>query len=246
MGKEYYYQIAAKASEDFSANVGLETLYKLALKAKSILDVGCGEATRLALLKGESLRHGVDVEEYPISLGKKKYPELNLQKYDGTRLPFEDNQFELVYSTYVLEHTQEPLAFLDEMIRVTKPGGLVAVITPNYGAPNRRSPNNPHGKVTKLVRGLVEDFVFGERMEMDKVIPKPSYTQIDDDTTVEPYLRKIVRFFETRGLIKRSVLSMWEIDEGQGVFWVLLKRLGGLGVYPIRYWGPQAFVCYQK
>ncbi|MEI8051566.1 MAG: class I SAM-dependent methyltransferase [Actinomycetes bacterium] len=46
---------------------------------------------------------------------------------DGNRLPFADNTFDLAFSSNVLEHVPDPLSFIEESIRVTKPGGFVYI-----------------------------------------------------------------------------------------------------------------------
>jgi len=52
----------------------------------------------------------------------------------GELLPFPDNTFDIVYSTNVLEHVQDPQKVLSEAVRVCKPGGLIQIIAPNYGS----------------------------------------------------------------------------------------------------------------
>ena len=44
---------------------------------------------------------------------------------DGTRLPFADDSFDITYSSNVAEHIPNPWDMGEEMLRVTKPGGLV-------------------------------------------------------------------------------------------------------------------------
>ena len=44
---------------------------------------------------------------------------------DGTRLPFADGAFDITYSSNVAEHIPNPWDMGEEMLRVTKPGGLV-------------------------------------------------------------------------------------------------------------------------
>jgi len=44
---------------------------------------------------------------------------------DGNRLPFADGALDVTFSSNVLEHVPDPGRFLDEMVRVTAPGGLV-------------------------------------------------------------------------------------------------------------------------
>jgi SAM-dependent methyltransferase len=44
---------------------------------------------------------------------------------DGYHLPFPTGQADLAFSSNVLEHVPEPSGFMDEMVRVTRPGGLI-------------------------------------------------------------------------------------------------------------------------
>lgn len=44
---------------------------------------------------------------------------------DGGRLPFADDSVDLCFSSNVLEHVRDPWRMADEMLRVTRPGGLV-------------------------------------------------------------------------------------------------------------------------
>ena len=44
---------------------------------------------------------------------------------DGMRLPFRDDSFDVCYSSNVLEHVAQPWQMGAEMVRVTKPGGIV-------------------------------------------------------------------------------------------------------------------------
>lgn len=50
----------------------------------------------------------------------------------GEDLPFEDNYFDIVYSSNVLEHTADPAQVLREAVRVVKPGGIIQIVCPNY------------------------------------------------------------------------------------------------------------------
>lgn len=45
----------------------------------------------------------------------------------GLQLPFADDTFDLCYSSNVLEHVRDPWRMADEMVRVTRPGGIVFV-----------------------------------------------------------------------------------------------------------------------
>ena len=49
---------------------------------------------------------------------------------DG-KIPYEDDKFDLVVSSYVMEHIQEPAVVFHEIARVMKPGGLCIWRSPN-------------------------------------------------------------------------------------------------------------------
>ena len=46
---------------------------------------------------------------------------------DGMNLPFRDNAVHVCYSSNVLEHVPRPWAMADEMLRVTRPGGIAFI-----------------------------------------------------------------------------------------------------------------------
>ena len=46
---------------------------------------------------------------------------------DGMRLPFRDDAVDVSYSSIVLEHVPEPWRMADEILRVTRPGGIAFI-----------------------------------------------------------------------------------------------------------------------
>jgi SAM-dependent methyltransferase len=95
------------------------------------LDVGCGVGQVVGRLTAVGVEaYGVDVSAPNIARAQKVSPRCQL--YDGKRLPFADNFFASVGAINVLEHVQEPEAFIAELVRVTEPGGRVTISSPNF------------------------------------------------------------------------------------------------------------------
>lgn len=67
----------------------------------------------------------VDVSEKELRLHGRD-PELAVVG-DGSALPFKSDTFDLVHASNVLEHVAAPQEFLEEIVRVTRPSGLMFV-----------------------------------------------------------------------------------------------------------------------
>jgi SAM-dependent methyltransferase len=103
----------------------------------TILDVGCGTgavdrwlATRTA---GRNSIVGIDINPYLLreaaGLVRQEGLEQTIRLREGNAeaLPFEDNSFDVVISTTVMEEVNAA-TMLGELVRVTKPGGKIGVI----------------------------------------------------------------------------------------------------------------------
>ncbi|MEM9043044.1 MAG: methyltransferase domain-containing protein, partial [Actinomycetota bacterium] len=51
---------------------------------------------------------------------------------DATRLPFDDGSFDVVITSEVLEHIQDDVSAIAEMVRVLRPGGTFAATVPAW------------------------------------------------------------------------------------------------------------------
>lgn len=125
----------------------------------SVLDVGCGiGVTDELLMPYVGKLTGVDVSSAMVNEAKQRNPAASYSIYGGTRLPFNDDAFDLAFAICVLHHV-DPWqwdAFLAEMVRVVRPGGLAIVIEHN--------PRNP------LTRRAVDRCPFDE----DAVLVRPN------------------------------------------------------------------------
>jgi len=104
------------------------------LAGRTVLDIGGGGGWFTSAFRA----HGANCflfEPDPSELYSRKTPPAGAVIADGFWLPVRDGAADLVFSSNVLEHVPDPLGFIDEMIRVTKPGGLVYLAFTNWYSP---------------------------------------------------------------------------------------------------------------
>jgi ubiquinone/menaquinone biosynthesis C-methylase UbiE len=99
------------------------------------LDLGSGAGDfTAALVQAGAAAVGVDVAQAALERARARHPTLDfrLVPIDGP-LPFEDNSFELVWASEVIEHVADTAQWLSEVRRVLAPGGRLLVTTPSHG-----------------------------------------------------------------------------------------------------------------
>jgi SAM-dependent methyltransferase len=104
------------------------------LAARVVVDVGGGPGhfTREFQSRGASC---VLVEPDSAELHARGAPPPGAVHGDGMRLPVADGAADVCFSSNVLEHVRAPLAMLDEMIRVTRPDGIIYLAFTNWCSP---------------------------------------------------------------------------------------------------------------
>jgi SAM-dependent methyltransferase len=126
---ETYAEFLAGWDEGFYAKYA-DTLKPERPKAR-VLDVGCGVGQVVGRLAQAGFdAHGVDVSEPNVERSRKICP--NCRVYDGKRLPFPDAHFASAGAFNVLEHVEEPEAFIKELVRVIEIGGKIVISSPNF------------------------------------------------------------------------------------------------------------------
>lgn len=106
------------------------------LSGRTLLDVGGGPGYFADAFRGKGARYiGLDADVGELSLhGREVAKDTVLGS--GMALPFADVSLDVCYSSNVLEHVVDPERMADEMVRVTKPGGIVFLSYNNWLAPN--------------------------------------------------------------------------------------------------------------
>ncbi|MEM3373892.1 MAG: class I SAM-dependent methyltransferase [Candidatus Woesearchaeota archaeon] len=99
-----------------------------------ILDAGCGEGhliLEMYSINKKNIYYGVDVTEVALKSAKKRVPFARIEKMDLTNLKFEDNYFDIIVCSEVLEHIYNYNKVIDELTRVLKKGGFLILTFPN-------------------------------------------------------------------------------------------------------------------
>lgn len=101
-----------------------------------ILEIGCGNGALLEAIHLQNPKanvHGVDI----MDLGLSDHPVITFHagQLEDVNLP--EAGFDAIYFSNLIEHVVDPLAFLDRVRRLLRPGGAAILITPNHRSLDR-------------------------------------------------------------------------------------------------------------
>jgi SAM-dependent methyltransferase len=165
-----------------------EKLRQIVAPGDRVLDAGCGTGKFFGMefareigcqLVGIDLRKDLNVNSQ-IDFGVRA--ELNA-------LPFADGSFDVANCRLVIEHVDFPDTVLKEFYRVLKPGGRLAIFTPNllhyFGAAASLTPQWFHVWFNSRVRGFSDEDIFptryraNTRLQLRKLFLESGFTRAD-------------------------------------------------------------------
>ncbi len=102
-------------------------------KDMKVLDAGAGTG-RVSLRLHEAGAEVTALDISPEMLAKlnQKNPEIEVVEGDMEHMPFEDDRFDMVFSSLAMVHLKKPDQFLDECYRVLKDDGIVVLVNIHY------------------------------------------------------------------------------------------------------------------
>lgn len=111
---------------------------------QKVLDVAAGTGTSAEPFANAGVEViAADLSEGMLAIGRKRRPDMTFIQADVTNLPFENETFDAVTMSYGLRNVANYPQALNELYRVTKPGGRIVILefsTPTFA---------PFGKVYK-------------------------------------------------------------------------------------------------
>ncbi|MBB2697667.1 UNVERIFIED_ORG: ubiquinone/menaquinone biosynthesis C-methylase UbiE [Rhizobium esperanzae] len=101
----------------------------------NVVDIGCGIGDLLMELRTRKSGvrvSGLDFSAKAVEGASASLPDGRFVQFVIDRtLPYEDNFFDVVLCTDVMEHLEHPKAVASELVRICRPGGLVAIVVPD-------------------------------------------------------------------------------------------------------------------
>lgn len=193
-------------------------LYNWLPEAGPMLDVGCGNGIYTSWLtkKGAPV-FGIDHNMANLQWARQEFPGIGFCSANGEYLPFPDNYFNAVMCTEVLEHTSDDRSTLQEIFRVTKPGGTLLLSTPHRGLFAFLDPDNCTNRSFDLLRKMN--------------IPKPG-----GGTFFQNFHYDIHRHY-SKAQLASLLDNNWKIEE---IYY------GGLLLYPLCYGAENLIDAFSK
>lgn len=107
-----------------------------------VLDVGCGAGTQAQMWATDGYRvSAIDINGPLVELGRQRAAEAGLdiafEVGSADQLPFADASFDVCLVPELLEHVRDWESCLNELERVTRPGGILYLSTTNYLCPRQ-------------------------------------------------------------------------------------------------------------
>jgi 2-polyprenyl-3-methyl-5-hydroxy-6-metoxy-1,4-benzoquinol methylase len=140
---------------------------------REVYDIGCGSGHGLGTLAaaGPSALAGCDLSGHAVAYARRRYGDLaTITRQDAVALEYEDDVADVTICSEVLEHVKDygrESRLLSELARITRPGGLVILSTPNLEV----SPGHgfDHRELSELIAARFEhSLLFENRLWLDE------------------------------------------------------------------------------
>ncbi len=150
-----YYEMADSSAGRYSAEE-LPFHYDMVqhiVPGMAVLELGCGTAHLCPYVEQRGGTYsGVDYSQDLLGRDRVRHPNA---RFFNVGEPL-DRQFDLVASLYAIEHVVDPVAYLERMWSLCKPGGFLAVICPEFVQSPGLPPSVFYGTTPRRLRDKVK------------------------------------------------------------------------------------------
>jgi len=96
-----------------------------------LLEIGTGMGHLVGQLEDTFETYGMDINHWAVKQSKPVAEKTDLQVASAQELPYQDGAFNVVIIKHIVEHLPDPAKAIREIGRVTEPGGILILATPN-------------------------------------------------------------------------------------------------------------------
>jgi 2-polyprenyl-3-methyl-5-hydroxy-6-metoxy-1,4-benzoquinol methylase len=172
-GREFYgYDDYVRDEENIRITFAkrLGTIERFSNKGR-LLDVGCATGFFLDLARGEGWEViGTEVSQFGVRFAREQFG-LDVRLGTLRELRFAAQAFDVVTMWDVIEHVLDPMAELQEVNRILRPGGLLSIITPDAGSLMARF----LGRRWEEFRRVREHVYFFSKRTLGEMLHKASF-----------------------------------------------------------------------
>lgn len=101
------------------------------LRGGRLLEIGSGLGHLVGQLEDSFETYGMDLNHWAVKESKEVVNKSELQTASAEEIPFADHTFNVVIIKHIVEHLPNPEKAIAEIGRVTAPGGILILATPN-------------------------------------------------------------------------------------------------------------------
>jgi len=194
---------------------------------ESVLSVGCGpgfETAALARRLGEEGSvTGIDANEEVLAAARDRcgdLPQVSFEQGEITDLPVADDSYDLAVAKQVLSAVSDIESALHELVRVTEPGGRVAVTAGGARTHVMHTPTDRMQRADEIYRSEMGNQRLGTRLvallpeagvTIEDVVPRAKIkTGIDDQ--IERGIEVQRGLLESSDTFDESEIEAWERD----------------------------------
>ena len=126
-----------------------------------VLELGCGTAHLCPHVEAQGAHYtGMDHSPELLAENQRRFPKARFLPIQSSP----EERFDLVASLYTIEHVVDPPTYLERLLSFVKPGGLIAVICPEFIDGECVPPSFFFGHTARRLREKLTSFSFGDAL----------------------------------------------------------------------------------